>query len=120
MASNIPAGVRVIGDIVAAEDLDIQGRVDGQITAPAHHVNVGASAVLKSRIVARVLTLAGALEGSITASERVRILGRASLRGHVSSPSLLLIEGARFNGTADPNRTEAAMRVARYRQKQQA
>jgi hypothetical protein len=46
------------------------------------------------------------------------MLPGANVRGHVTSPSLLLADGAKFNGSADPERTEAAMLVARYRQKQ--
>jgi cytoskeletal protein CcmA (bactofilin family) len=42
----------------------------------------------------------------------------ATVRGHVTTPSLMLADGAMFNGTVDPEKTEAAMHVARYRQKQ--
>jgi cytoskeletal protein CcmA (bactofilin family) len=118
-SAGIPAGVRITGEVVAAEDLDIHGQVDGQVTAPDHHVTVGATGTVTAKIIARVVTLAGHLDGTVTAGERVRILESATVTGHLHTPSLVLADGALFNGTADPERTEAAMHVARYRQKQQ-
>jgi cytoskeletal protein CcmA (bactofilin family) len=118
-STGIPAGVRITGEVVAAEDLDIQGQVDGQITAPEHRLTVGPTGLVAAKIIARVVTLAGAVEGTVTASERVRILESARVAGHLHTPALTLADGALFNGTVDPARTEAAMLVARYRQKQQ-
>ena len=116
--AGVPAGLVVTGDVTAAEDLVIEGRVDGQITAPDHTVSVSPSARLNARIVARAVTLSGTLEGSIIGRERVRVLAGANVRGHVTTPALLVADGAFFTGTVDPVRTEAAMHVARYRQKQ--
>jgi cytoskeletal protein CcmA (bactofilin family) len=118
--TGIPESVRITGDLIAAEDLDILGEVEGQITAPEHHVNIRVSGTVKAKVTAREVTLAGTLDGSITASERVRILRSATVSGHLHTPALMLADGATFNGTADPERSEAAMLVARYRQKQQA
>ena len=117
--AGIPFGVRITGEVTAAEDLVIHGHVEGQVTAPAHHVTIGPGGAVHAKVVARVVTVSGRLEGSITASERVRILADAQARGHVHTPSFALSDGAVFTGTADPQRTEAAMHVARYRQKQQ-
>jgi cytoskeletal protein CcmA (bactofilin family) len=116
--SYVPAGVTITGDVTAAEDIVVEGKIDGQIHAPDHDITVGTAAALQARIVARTVTLSGTLDGSIVASQRVRVLDGASMRGHVTTPSLVLVDGALFNGTADPERTEAAMHVARYRQKQ--
>lgn len=118
-STGIPAGVRITGEVVAAEDLDIHGQVEGQITAPEHDVSVGKTGTVKAKVIARAVTVAGRLDGSVTASERVRILESATVTGHLHAPSLTLAEGALFNGTADPERTEAAMHVARYRHKHQ-
>lgn len=118
-ATGIPAGITIRGDVVAGEDLNIHGRVEGQVTAPEHHVTLGASGSLQARVLARAVTIAGSLEGTVTATEHVAILAGARVRGHIHAPSLTLVDGGLFNGTVDPERTEAAMRVARYRQKQQ-
>jgi cytoskeletal protein CcmA (bactofilin family) len=116
--TGIPAGLRISGELTASEDLTVDGRVDGQITATDHHLVVGNEAAINARLIARVVIVGGTLEGSILATERVRLLATANVRGHITTPSLFLADGASFTGTVDPDRTEAAMHVARYRQKQ--
>ena len=116
--TRLPQGLTVSADLTSAEDITVEGRFEGAITVPDHHVEIGAFARVRAKIVARAVTLHGTLDGTIIAGERVDVEGTASFSGHVTTPSLALIEGATFNGTVDPARTEAAMRVAAYRQKQ--
>jgi cytoskeletal protein CcmA (bactofilin family) len=116
--TRLPASLAVSADLQSSEDIAVEGSFDGEITVPDHHVEIGLSANVRGRIVARTVTIYGTLDGSIVAGERVDIERTATFRGHVTTPSLALFEGARFNGTVDPARTEAAMRVAAYRQKQ--
>jgi cytoskeletal protein CcmA (bactofilin family) len=116
--SRLPAGLTVTGDLSSDRDLLIDGTYDGQILLPEQHLTINLSARVKARVIARVVTIAGRFEGSVTATERVEIEHTAHVHGHVQSPSVLLVDGARFQGSMDPDRTEAAMRVAKYRQKQ--
>ena len=116
--SRLPAGITIAGDLSSEHDLSIEGTFEGQITIPEQHLTIGRSARVKARIVARTVTIAGRLDGSVMATHRVRIEPSANVHGHIQTPSVELTEGAQFNGTVDPNRTEAAMLVARYRQKQ--
>ena len=116
--TRLPAGLTISADLRSSEDIAVEGAFDGEITVPDHHVEIGLSATVRGRIVARTVTIYGTLDGTIVAGERVDIERTAIFRGHVTTPSLALFEGARFNGTVDPARTEAAMRVAAYRQKQ--
>ena len=116
--SHLPAGLTIAGELSSDHDLVIGGTFDGQVMLPEQHLTIGASARVKAKITARAVTVAGRLEGTIIATERVHLERGASVQGHLQTPSLLLADGAQFNGSVDPNRTEAAMLVARYRQKQ--
>jgi cytoskeletal protein CcmA (bactofilin family) len=116
--SRLPAGLTLTGELSSKADLLIDGTLDGLITVPEQQVTINLGAKVKARILARVVTIAGRFEGSVTATERVEIEHTAHVQGHVQSPSVLLMDGARFQGSMDPNRSEAAMLVARYRQKQ--
>jgi cytoskeletal protein CcmA (bactofilin family) len=116
--TRLPAGLTVSADLTSSEDITVEGRFDGVITMPDHHVEIGASARVRAKIVARAVTIHGNLDGTIIAGERVEVERTASFSGHMTTPSLALFEGATFNGTVDPARTEVAMRVAAYRQKQ--
>ena len=115
--TRIPASLVVSGDLAATQDIVIDGRFNGHITVPDHHLSIGSSASVTARIVARSVTIFGSVDGNILATERVEVLASASVRGHVVTPSIMVMDGAKFTGSIDPQRSEAAMHVARYRQR---
>jgi cytoskeletal protein CcmA (bactofilin family) len=116
--SRLPAGLTVTGEITSEADLTIDGTFDGQIIVPQQHVTISASAKVNAKIIARAVTIAGKVEGSVAGSEHVTLLASANVRAHIQTPSIALIEGAQFTGTVDPSRNEAAVHIAKYRQKQ--
>ena len=116
--TRLPSGLSISGELTSSEDITVMGRFEGQLIVDSNHVEIGASAVVRAKVVARAVTICGTLDGNVIATERVDVQPSASVRGHLTTPSLSLLEGARFNGSVDPTRTEAAMRVAKYRQKQ--
>ena len=107
----------IVGELLASEDLTIQGNFDGQITMPDHHLSIGAGSSVKGKIVARAVTIGGMLDGSILARERIELMSTAIVRAHLTTAKIMLADGATFQGTIDPERTEAAMAVARFRGK---
>jgi cytoskeletal protein CcmA (bactofilin family) len=115
--TRFPASMIVSGDLAATQDIVIDGRFSGHITVPDHHLSIGSKASVQARIVARSVTIFGSVDGNILASARVEVLASASVRGHVVTPSIMVMDGAQFTGSIDPERSEAAMRVARYRQR---
>jgi len=112
-----PSGLAIVGELLAREDLTIQGNFDGQITMPDHHLSIGAGSSVKGKIVARAVTIGGMLDGSILARERIELMSTAIVRAHLTTAKIMLADGATFQGTIDPERTEAAMAVARFREK---
>lgn len=116
--SRLPAGITITGELSSQHDIYIDGTFEGQISIPEQHLMIAASARVKARVLARAVTIAGRFDGNVTATQRVRIEPGANVQGHIQTPSVELADGARFNGTIDPNRTEAAMLVAKYRQGQ--
>jgi cytoskeletal protein CcmA (bactofilin family) len=113
----LPQGLAINGDFAAAEDFTVNGRFTGRMNLPDSHLSIEATASVNAKIVARTVTISGTVDGTILATERVRLLPGALVNAHVTTPSLVLMEGAWFSGTVDPERTEAAMKVARYREK---
>src|SRR5919112_3784113 len=92
-------GVSITGDLSATEDVAIRGQFDGLISVPGHHVSIEATASVKAKIVARSVTIGGAVEGSIIAAERVWLMATAKVLGHVTTPAITLTDGAQFTGT---------------------
>jgi cytoskeletal protein CcmA (bactofilin family) len=103
------------GSVECVEDVLIEGRVDGHIWNEHHVVTVGADAVVNGDIVARNITVRGAVEGTLMATGRVDIMDEAQVTGRVLSAKLMLAEGGRFNGKVEPQHLDAALKVARHR-----
>jgi cytoskeletal protein CcmA (bactofilin family) len=103
------------GDVDCVEDVLIEGRIDGHIWNEHHAVTVGADAIVKGDIVARVITVRGEVDGTMMATGRVDLMDEARVSGRVVSPRFMLAEGAQFNGKVEPQHLETAMRVARHR-----
>ena len=103
------------GSIDCVEDLMVEGRVEGHVWNENHAVTVAAGAVVTGDIVARQITVRGAVDGTLMATGRIEIFEEARVTGRVLSKVLLLAEGASFNGKAEPQHLDAALKVARHR-----
>ena len=108
------------GSVECVEDVLIEGRIDGHIWNENHVVTVGADASVTGDIVARQITVRGAVEGTLMATGRVDIMDQGRVAGRVLSQTLMLADGGLFNGKAEPQHLEAALKVARHRRAEAA
>ena len=97
----IGQGVIVDGRITSAQDLRIDGKVDGTIEVGNHGLIIGASAVVKANLVARSVVISGTVNGNVTASERVDLHATGSVEGDITSPRLIMADGAIVKGKVD-------------------
>jgi cytoskeletal protein CcmA (bactofilin family) len=107
--------IAIRGNVDCVEDVLIEGRIEGHIWNENHVVIVGADAVVTGDIVARQITVRGAVEGTLMATGRVDIMDEARVVGRVLSQKLMLAEGGQFQGRAEPQHLDAALKVARHR-----
>ena len=112
--------IAIRGNVDSVEDLLIEGRIEGHIWNENHVVTIGADARVTGDIVARQITVRGAVEGTLLATGRVDIMDEARVAGRVLSQKLTLAEGGQFNGKAEPQHREAALKVARHRRTEAA
>jgi cytoskeletal protein CcmA (bactofilin family) len=106
----------VRGEVTIAEDVVIEGRIDGgPLWCEGCAVTVAATASVTGDIIARDITAFGSVSGTLLATDVVDIRPSARIAGRVVSPRLILEDGARFTGTVEPHHLEAALRVARHR-----
>ena len=108
------------GSVDCVEDVLIEGRIDGHIWNENHVVTIGADAVVTGDIVARQITVRGAVEGTLMATGRVDIMDEGRVAGRVLSKTLMLADGGLFNGKAEPQHLDAALKVARHRRAEAA
>jgi cytoskeletal protein CcmA (bactofilin family) len=98
----------VEGRITSAQDLRIDGKVEGTIEVGNHGLIIGASAAVKANLVARSIVISGAVNGNINASERVDLHATGSVEGDITSPRLIMADGAFVRGNVNAAGSRAA------------
>ena len=115
--STIGKGIVVNGTIEAEESVSIAGTVKGEILAAGHDLTLEEGGRIDGNVTARNISLKGTFVGRIIALQSVRLHKTAWVRADIAAPSIAMDDGAVFNGTVEPARIEAALRVAAYRRK---
>ena len=122
---NIPQGVTSLGrtlvikgELTAEENLIIEGTVEGNISVPEHAVAVGRTARVSADIMANTVTILGEASGRFTASEKIELRQTARVVGSIVATKIEMIEGAIFEGSIDPSKTETAVAVGKHRFKE--
>ena len=91
----------VKGELEAAEDMLVEGRVEGSIKHTASQLTIGVSGVVNADIDAKNLVIEGTVEGNIVGAESVVIRDSADVRGNVYTARISIADGAQFSGTVD-------------------
>jgi len=91
----------VQGRIISSQDLTIDGVVEGTIELGNHGLTIGAGATIKADLVARTVTISGAVTGNVTAAERVELRATGSVDGNIAAPRLVMAEGAVVRGKVE-------------------
>jgi cytoskeletal protein CcmA (bactofilin family) len=120
MLSIIASGMTIIGDIESAGVIKIDGRVDGSVTG-ARQVLLGRGGSINGNVVADEVVVGGSVRGALTVRERLELQGTAAVIGDIETRSIVVVEGARIDGTvrmtdlvASPRTTDQAepLRIA--------
>jgi cytoskeletal protein CcmA (bactofilin family) len=101
----IGKSVIVKGEVTSAEDLIIDGRVEGKIDLQGHSLVVGRGGDVRAEILAKSVIVHGTVTGNVTARERVEVLETGSIDGDISTPGLAVTEGAVVSGRVQMPRT---------------
>ena len=88
--------MRMSGKVEFRGVATIEGEAEGEITG--EDIEIAPSATVTARITVNSLKIAGQVDGEIVARQRVELLPTARLRGTINTPTLLVAEGAQFNG----------------------
>jgi cytoskeletal protein CcmA (bactofilin family) len=93
----LDSGSKISGKLSFDGATRIDGQVDGEISAKESLV-IGESAVVTAQIKANAIIVAGKVSGDITATQRLEIRPSARVIGNLTSPILIVHEGAMFEG----------------------
>jgi cytoskeletal protein CcmA (bactofilin family) len=91
----------VHGELSGKEDLTIEGQFEGTIDLQDHCLTVGAHGQVKAEIRAGRVVIQGAVNGNITARDRIEIRKTGQVVGDLVSPGISIEDGAYFKGSIE-------------------
>jgi cytoskeletal protein CcmA (bactofilin family) len=94
--SRIGKGTKISGNLHFHGTVRIEGEADGEIVGD--EIVIAEGAVVSAKITATRLTVAGTVSGEIVVRQRLELMASARLRCTVNTPTLILNEGAQFEG----------------------
>ncbi len=100
-------GASIDGTVRSERSIRVRGAVQGEIESQ-QRVVVEESARIQARITAEHVTVLGEVNGSITCSGRLEIASTGRVTGEVSSGTLIIQEGAFFEGHLKMSTAQAA------------
>ena len=102
--ASMGASLVIKGELSGAEDLMIDGRVEGKVSLPGHLLTIGPQAKVQAEVVAKAVIIQGSVTGNVTASDRFEIRGGGSMTGDLISPKVIMADGSEFRGRVDMRR----------------
>ncbi|HMO01760.1 MAG TPA: polymer-forming cytoskeletal protein [Oligoflexia bacterium] len=93
----IGANVKIVGKLTFNESVEIDGKVEGDMTS-TDLLAIGENGDITGNIDGAEVVVKGKLKGDIKATKRVALRKNAKVTGNISSPTLSIEEGAVFEG----------------------
>ena len=90
-------GCTISGELSFRSSFRVDGTVDGTVTSDAE-VLIGEEGVVEGEVKVARCVVGGTIRGTITATESVTLHGSARVWGDVSTPKLVMEDGAFLEG----------------------
>jgi cytoskeletal protein CcmA (bactofilin family) len=103
----------VKGEITSDEDLQIDGKVEGNISLRGHRLTVGRTAQLNSEINAREVVVYGNASGNLRARDRVEIKKDGQVIGDITTTRISIEDGAYFKGHIEIERSQSPIQESK-------
>ena len=98
----------VAGDITSQEDITVHGTVKGTITMQNGALVIAPQGKAEGALEGLTVTVQGTVSGDLCATGRLELTDSAKVDGTIITPSLVLREGAVFNGMVDMSAKKGA------------
>jgi cytoskeletal protein CcmA (bactofilin family) len=92
-------GVELAGDILFAEELQVEGKVTGKLISETGILLIQEKGRVEAQVNVGVCIIRGTLNGNVNAASRIEIYKTGRVCGDLTTPVLLVEEGALINGT---------------------
>jgi cytoskeletal protein CcmA (bactofilin family) len=102
--TNIGTSLTITGEVISSEDVTIHGSINGKISMQSGLLLVASTANVRAEAQVGQLKIYGTFSGDVAASERVELSDTAQVTGTLLAPSIVVQDGALFNGLIEVNR----------------
>lgn len=113
----VGSGTSVTGEATFKSMLRIDGRFSGRVTSSAGTLIVGAGGQVEANIEVAVATIQGIVNGDVIASDRIELGRAAKLRGNIQTPSLIIEQGAVFEGSCKMTQQKTGAETSKVERK---
>jgi cytoskeletal protein CcmA (bactofilin family) len=96
---------KIEGRISGSGEIIVNGLVNGTIEATGT-VKVAEQGRVEATVHGKVVSIAGAVTGDITADERIELEPSAHVEGNITAPRILIKDGANFRGQVNMREPE--------------
>jgi cytoskeletal protein CcmA (bactofilin family) len=100
----------ITGEITSREDITIHGRVKGHVRMDSGALLVAPSGACDANLLGTHVTIHGTVAGDVAATERIELTPTANVTGTLTTTSVILQDGAKFNGVVDMDRSATKKR----------
>ncbi|MBI4175308.1 polymer-forming cytoskeletal protein [Candidatus Berkelbacteria bacterium] len=108
----VGANVKLTGILKDTQDITVHGAVEGEVISE-HNVVVTETAEIKGPITGQNVTVAGRVNGAITAGDKLEILPSGRVYGSITMADLMIRSGALFIGKSTmPDQTGSPSKKA--------
>jgi len=105
----ISRGVQVSGDVLFADALQVEGKVIGKLISESGSLVIEQTGDVQAGIDVGVCVIRGTVRGNVNAKSRVEIYKTARVQGDITTPVLLVEEGATMTGTVTMGKEAARL-----------
>ncbi len=95
--SLVGSGTTIEGKIKTEGSIRIDGKLVGELLAKANAA-VGINGIVEGSLVAKNVSLAGKVHGTVTATDKLVLEGKSVMKGDIRASRLVIDEGAMFDG----------------------
>jgi len=93
----ISSGTNIVGALTTDNDIRISGNLEGEITTKGKII-VSKGGLVKGDVKAKEADIAGTIDGELHIEHKLILRQSANVKGDIITKSLLVEEGARFDG----------------------
>lgn len=94
----IAKGTVIEGKFACAENVRLDGAIHGEVKVEKRFV-MGDTSFVKGNINARDAAIKGKIQGDVHVKEALHLMETAVIEGNISARTMIVEEGARYNGS---------------------